>query len=339
MELAEDVAALHAEATEAAVAGLNLDAIADLCRILVSAGRRPEDHVLSLASSRLRAALASVETRPGAPGGGGGVSGAAAAAVALAVCEAGGERAVGAELVGLVCASGLVPGGDALLDVSGSSGLSASASGARSLGGGAAAALLLAAAACRCADASLLNALLACCSADECGLSEESLGDIRLAVAIADAEAVAGLDARSAGFLRTLCSGALLDDPRGLAPEEHAGGYPDALTDFEKEVSEALRTAEVIHCQGAHVSGIFVPMAGFVKKCAVFAEDAAARATFANRPAERTALQRWKYRAVAAAGWKVTAVSAADWRQLTDGQERAAHVRKLLQEPLDVAQL
>merc|ERR1712039_73645 len=97
--------------------------------------------------------------------------------------------------------------------------------------------------------------------------------------------------------------------------------------------------AQVPHRQGAHVAGIFVPLAVHARRVAVFAEDVASRITFVNSPTERTALQSWKYQALASAGWQVVPVPNAAWRQNTDAVARADLLRELLQNPLDVTTL
>jgi len=246
----------------------------------------------------------------------------------LSACEAGYD-ALGSELVTALCTSGVVGGG-----------VSSKADGNYSIGGSGAAALILAAASSGRSDAALFDVLLTLCSAQEMELTLSNLGDARIASILVDKDVLESLDVRASGFLNTLCSDAILDDPRGIAPPPSSpGGYPDFLTEFELEVSKTLTIAEMTHSQGSLVAGVFVPLVSHTKKIAVFPENAACFATYVNVPAKRTNLQRWRLRVVEAAGWNIVVVSEKEWRGFTDTQDRADYLRKLIQQPIAASEL
>lgn len=312
-ELHKQAAALGHDAVAASLA---LEDVCALCRIVAAAGFLPEERLLEAAAARLTAA-------GGAGGGGAAGNGDAAAALALAACEAGLERTLGARLIDDIAAAG---------------------SPSDHLSGTAAVQLALAAAAAGKADSPLLQALVARCSAREMDLQPSSLRDLRLAMLLAGPGLMEALEGRSAVFLKVFCDASHpLDDPRHLPPRgpPAAGGLPpdtDILTPLEQELSDALHACEVPHTRAISLEGVFFPL-GFEAheaSTAVCFEEPAALAVYDNRPSQRTAFQRWRYRVAAAAGWRVLAVSWKEWQAASDegGAEAcAAHVRKLLQGP------
>mmetsp|Transcript_63470 Transcript_63470/g.138231 ORF Transcript_63470/g.138231 Transcript_63470/m.138231 type:complete len:373 (-) Transcript_63470:71-1189(-) len=309
----EEATALHDEVAllspEALDKQLGFDGLCHVCRSTAAAGIVPEEKLLQAAVAKLRSLN--------------GIAGAdaeAAASLALAVCEAGQERSLGGVLVDELCAAGV-----------------ASSSGPEAISGSAAAALTLAAAVSGRSEAGLFDALLGRCSAREEDLTPALLGDLRLAALLAGTAVTSELGVAATGFLRTLCSEVLLDDPRGMPPAD--GEREQALTPFEKELSEVLLAAEVPHCHGARLTGMFLPLSSFARKGAFFAEDLASQAAFSNAPDSRRAYQRWKLRAVAASGWRAFAVSEKEWRELVSMEERVHLMRKVLLEPVDTSSL
>lgn len=322
-EFRREAAEVHQQVTQQSAGSLSFEDLCAVCRLLAASGYAPEPALLTAAAARLRELLAGGKAPDSAARGAG-------AALALAACEAG-QQDLGAELVGELCAAGAGGShGDAALPATG------------------AAALALAATVTGRIDAPLMEALLVRCSARELELSPSALGELRLAVALADPGLLEQLDARASGFFRTLCLPAPLDDPRAaLLPADTTGlnAFEEALTPFEAEVSTALVECEIRHSRAAVASGMLLPLSAQIAggagalggeaakgQLALFAEDVASRAVFSNAPTRRTAFQSWKYRAVARAGWRVFPVEEKAWRGLVGSEQKAAHLRQLLQD-------
>lgn len=316
-----EAAEIHRQAVklgaETVVKELSFQDLGALCRLLTASGHLLDGKLLEAAAAALtKLAGSGGLTSPGDAD--------AAAALALAACESGAEQGLGAELVDSLRTAGVASGKDGPLGARG------------------AAALALAAACTGRADVALLDALLGRCSSCELDFGGSAgaaalLGDLRLAALLAGPGVAGALDIRAAGFARTLCGEVPLDDPRGPLPE--AGGLREALTPFEDEVSSTLTELEVVHSRGALAVGAFLPLTSGAQRTAVFAEDAMSHAVYVNAASRRTAWQRWKYRAVAAGGWRVAVVEEEAWRSLREAEERKAHLRQVLQNPPDVAEL
>jgi len=300
----DEVAAAHSLGQALDVKVVSSAALVELSRVLrflSASGYACEQKVLEAAAKRCRADLS---------GDAAGADPDAVAVLALAACESGYERTLGVEFVTALTESGHTAKSD--------------------FGGVGASSLALSAAAAGCLDAPLLSFLLDRCSSCEADLDLAMLGDLRLASALVSHEVRSALDVRAASFLRTLCADAPLDDPRSaikLAAEE------PTLTPFEMELSQALTTAETPHSKDVPVMGMFVPIVSQTRTALVFAEDLESSAVYVNDPGRRTALQSWKYRALNALGWHVHPVPDSSWRQLVGLEQRAAHVRTLLQTP------
>lgn len=296
----EEVEELHrvvsASTVDTLTAHFGFSGLCNLCHLLAASGFLLDERLLHTAADLLSSRFKKDTgfNQEDADG---------AAVLALAACESGHEKRLGAELVNSLRA------------------------GTDMLSGSGAAALALAAAASGQADSVFMDALLERCSDCELDLTSKELGDVRLAALLAGKHVVDRLSLHAATFLRTLCHDARLDDPRGEMPP---GKMDKVLTPFEVELSEVLTLCEIPHTRGMLICGMFFPLTNHSQQRVFCAEDLQCCAVHKNDAKRPRTWQRWRYRVAKAAGWHVFTFSEEEWNLMTDSEERAAHIRKVV---------
>jgi len=78
------------------------------------------------------------------------------------------------------------------------------------------------------------------------------------------------------------------------------------------------------------ICGMFFPLTSQLQQSVYCAEDLLCCAVHKNGAKTPRAWQRWRYRVAKAAGWRVFTFSEEEWNLMTDSEERAAHVRKVV---------